>query len=385
MRIILKLIAGFAIGIAIGFSITTVGIVLFTDTTLSEFLWKLASTNALESAAAALVGIAAFLISLLILIPAHEAGHLACGLLTGYKFVSFRVFNLTFIKSGGKLRVKRFSIAGTGGQCLLTPPGLPTEQIPTAWYNAGGVLANIIILLAALPLFRLDLAPFLLESLVVFCLTDGMIILMNGIPMKLGGIGNDAHNMLFLRHNLLSKRALALQLKSNAMIQEGTRPKDMPADWFEWRTDIDWKNPLEVSIPLMYASRLVDETKWDEAYSRFEDLYSHKDNIIQLYVNEIACELAFCAMVTDRKERANELLDTKLRKYIEAYRGVMSSKQRVLCAIALYLENDRDKAISTFNSLETTQDKYLLQGEVKSDIAITREMLKLHSRTSCPA
>jgi len=377
MKTAIKLIAGLAIGIAIGFVIAGAGIVLFTDATLSEFLGKLLTADALDAAIATFVGVAAFLLSLAILIPAHEAGHFVCGLMTGYRFVSFRVFNFTFIKIDGRLRVKRFSIAGTGGQCLLTPPDLPLEQIPTAWYNAGGVLANIILLLAALSLFRLDLTPLILETLVVFCLTDGLIICMNGIPLKLGGIGNDAYNMLYLRHNLLSKRALVYQLRSNSLIQQGMRPKEMPGDWFEWLTDIDYRNPLEVAMPLMYASRLEDEMKWEEAYARFESLYSHKADIMQLYVNEIAGELAFCAMVTDRKERACELIDAKLRKYIEAYRKVMSSKQRILCAMALYLENDRNKAIGIYNSLESTQDKYLLQGEVKSDLAIMQKILSI--------
>jgi len=375
MKAILKLFAGLLIGIFAGLIIAAVIIVLFSDTTLSEFISKLHSSDILELTGAAMIGMASFLMSLAILISVHEAGHLVCGLLTGYKFVSFRIFNMTFINVDGKLRMKRFSIAGTGGQCLLTPPDLPLEQIPTAWYNAGGVSANILLLLIALPLLWLDLNPFLFEAVIIFCLTDAAVIILNGIPMKLGGIGNDGYNMLYLRHNPLSKMALILQLRSNALIQEGMRPKDMPDDWFEWKTDIDYKNPLEVSIPLMYASRLMDEMKWEPAYAKFEELYSHRSEIIQLYVNEIACELAFCAMMTGHIERAEELLDVKLRKYIDTYRKVMSSKQRLLCAVALYLENDRDKAIGIYNSIESSKDKYLLQGEVESDLAIMRKIL----------
>ena len=47
----------------------------------------------------------------------HEAGHLVCGLMSGYRFVSFRVGSITLFKDGdGKLRFKRFKLAGTGGQ-----------------------------------------------------------------------------------------------------------------------------------------------------------------------------------------------------------------------------------------------------------------------------
>lgn len=377
MKTILKLLAGLLTGIALGMLIAAVIIILFTDTTFPEFLVKLRSVDAVEIVLAATVGIAAFLMSLTILITAHEAGHLLCGLLSGYRFVSFRIFNLTFIKIDGKIRVKRFSLEGTGGQCLLSPPDLPLEKIPTAWYNAGGVLTNILLMAIALLLSGLNLNPFMREALVIFCLTAGVLIIMNGIPMKLGGIGNDAYNMLHLRNNLQSKRAMVVQLRSNALIQEGIRPKDMPAGWFEPESDIDYRNPLEVSIPLMHASRLVDEMEWERAYSEFEALYQHKADIMPLYFNEIACELAFCAMVTGHVERAKELLDAKVRKYLDAYRNIMSSKQRILCGIMLYIDNDRAKATEIYQTLEASKEKYLLQGEVKSDLAIMRRMLQI--------
>lgn len=52
----------------------------------------------------------------------HEAGHLAFGLLSGYAFSSFRIMDFMWIKEDGKLRLKKFSLAGTGGQCLMEPP-----------------------------------------------------------------------------------------------------------------------------------------------------------------------------------------------------------------------------------------------------------------------
>lgn len=375
MKTLLKLLSGLFIGIAAGLGIAALVIVLFTDTSWSEFIGNLRSGDAMKSAWAAAVGMVAFLLSLAVLIPAHEAGHLVCGLMTGYKFVSFRIFNLTFIKVDGRLRVKRFSVAGTGGQCLLTPPDRPLEQIPTAWYNAGGVLADLLLLGFVSPLFWFHLQPLWLEVLWIFGLTDVILILMNGVPMKLGGIGNDGYNMLNLRHNMLSKRAFVIQLRSNALIQEGKRPQDMPADWFEWKTDIDYTNPLEVSMPLMHATREIDRMDWESAYREFDALYQHRAEIMPLYGNEIACELAFCAMMTGRPERAAELLDARLRKYIEAYRKVMSSKQRIMCGIALYLDNDREQARQFYEALAATKEKYLLQGEVKSDLAIMAAML----------
>lgn len=370
-KLILGLIAGIIIGFAIGGAIT----VLFTDKTFSQYFDGIMSLDGLETAAVAAAGCIFLLLSILILIPIHEAGHLVCGMLTEYKFVSFRIFDFTFIKIDGKIKIKRFSVAGTGGQCLLTPPDLPLEKIPTGWYNAGGVLANILVFLLVLPLFFLKLNPFLVEALVIFCLVDVIIILLNGIPMKLGGTSNDGYNIIYLNRNLLSKRSIVVQLRANAMIQNGTRPKDMPDEWFEWKTDIDYKNPLEVSIPLMHASRLIDEMHFEDAFKEFSELYSHKAEMMQLYINEIACELLFCSLYTGNIDLARELLTPTLEKYIEAYSKVMSSKKRILCAVALFMGHDREKALDIYQKLETDKDKYLLKGEVESDLAIMNRML----------
>lgn len=376
MKNTLKIIAGLLIGILGGLIIAGILKAVFTDASWSDVFFDLWSMKIVETISVALVGMVAFLGSMMILVLAHEAGHLVCGLLSGYKFVSFRLFNLTFINVDGKLRVKKYSIAGTAGQCLLSPPDLPYEKIPTRLYFAGGILANLFLLLIALPFFFLKLGPFAVEVLVIFCLTDLFILIINGVPLKVNGIVNDGYDLFYLSRKPVIKRAVITQLRSNAMIQNGVRPKDMPDEWFEWKTDIEYKNPLEVVLPFMHASRLIDKMEWEDAYRELEELYSHKSEIMQLYVNELACELIFIALVTGRKERAREILDDNIRKYIEAYRTIMSSKQRVLCAIELYLYNDWEKAFKIYETLKTSKDRYLLQGEVESDLYIMRSILE---------
>ena len=56
----------------------------------------------------------------------HEGGHLVCGLLTGYRFVSFRIGSWMVQRENGRLRFHRYTLAGTAGQCLLAPPELTT-------------------------------------------------------------------------------------------------------------------------------------------------------------------------------------------------------------------------------------------------------------------
>lgn len=376
LKAIIKMIFALAVGVIIGLLIATIIVICFTDTSFADYLSKIRSLEFRESLLAAGAGVAAFLTAFFILIPIHEAGHLVCGLLSGYKFVSFRIFNITIIKIDGKIRFKKFAIAGTGGQCLLTPPELPLTEIPTALYNIGGVLANLIAVILIVPLLYTVSNPFFLECCWMFILSGVILILLNGIPMKICGTGNDGYNMLALRKDLTSKRGFVDSLKSNALIQNGVRPKDMPDEWFEVPREIDYSNQLQISIPLMNASRLLDMMQYSDALSEFEGLYAHKKEIIGLFVKEIACELVFLRLICGKTEQAAELLDKDLRKYIDDYRKMMSSKERILCAIALYLENNPQKAHEICDNLRKRQNDYLLQGEVKSDLAIMADMLK---------
>ena len=91
----------------------------------------------------------------------HEGGHLIFGLLTGYGFSSFRVGSLMLQKTEEGLRFRRMSLAGTGGQCLMTPPALQNGTMPFVLYNLGGVLMNLLTALVFLLLSLLCLGTAL--------------------------------------------------------------------------------------------------------------------------------------------------------------------------------------------------------------------------------
>lgn len=377
MKTILKFVVAFAIGIAGGLVIAGVALYFIKGMTLGAYADKLAAFGAWHFVSVFLCATIAAAAAVYAQIILHEGGHLVCGLATGYRFVSFRIFNLTLIRQDGKLKVKKFGIDGTGGQCLLTPPELPLDKIPTVWYNIGGVLSNMVFSLIAVALLLLvDDMPDIFEAfLVMFACIGGVLALMNGIPMNISGISNDGKNACMLKKDPESMRIFVLQLRTNAMVQNGVRAKDMPEEWFRQDGDIDYKNALQVAMRIMYAGWLMDRMQWQEAYDVLEEMEPHKADIVGLFAKELDCELAFCAMVTGRTERAREVLTDKLLNYVKAFSKVMSSKQRLLCAKALYIDNDSARAREIYEAVCARKDDYLMQGEVLSDIAIMETFL----------
>ena len=130
------------------------------------------------------------------------------------------------------MKIKKYSLAGTGGQCLMCPPDGDPDTVPTTLYLAGGLLANIVCFIVVLALLFLNLPPFVTETLVIFIFADVLSILLNGIPMKMNGVGNDAKDIMHLRKNRVAKHGLLTQLRSNALIQDGTRPGELPEKMF---------------------------------------------------------------------------------------------------------------------------------------------------------
>ena len=378
MKQALTLVGMFLVGILLGVMVSGAGIALFTDMTLAAFFGKLFRLHIAEVIGFPLLFICFFLITLFLQVTLHEAGHLICGLASGYRFVSFRIFNFTWIRKDGKWVLKRFSVAGTGGQCLLAPPDRPEEEIPVCGYNMGGVMMNILTAFVALGfLLWMEDLPFMLSVFLVFWVIIGLFLgVTNGVPMKLGGIGNDAYTLRLLRHNPATKHALILQLRINALIQEGMRPKDMPEEWFKQdAATIDYKDILQATIGLMNVSRLLDREEWEDAYRLLEDVKSHSSELIGILQQETDAELLFTALVTGRMERAGELATDKLLRYIHLYSRVSSSKQRQLFALALDQEHDREKAETIYRSVVNLREKYLMQGEVNMDIALMEVLL----------
>ncbi len=327
-----------------------------------------------------------FIVSLVIAaylqIILHEAGHLVGGLLSGYRFVSFRVGSITLVKDGnGKLRFKCFKIAGTGGQCLMAPPeNVPLDQIPTKLYNAGGALVNLLCATVSLLLLLFcDGMPMWLRYFLAATMAIGFVFaLLNGIPLKMGGVANDGYNMLYLNRDKQAVKGFAAQLIINEKQQNGMRLSQMPDEVFDLGGEINYSDPLQANVGLLLISRELDKGNIELAHEQFKELLnSHRKELMSLFRLEAGCELMFTSLVTGDKVVAQKTIDDEmLMKYITKYARVMSPKQRALMAKALLFDSNRAEAERLYNELVARRDSYLMQGEVESDIELMRQLLE---------
>lgn len=376
MKQTIKSILRILTGVCIGLVIVCVCLVIFTDISADELFGLLNDLTIFRVLYVAIMMLISLILSIFLQTILHEGGHLSGGLVTGYKFVSFRVFDLTLIRENGHFRIKRFNIGGTGGQCLLSPPDVAYEEMPYFWYNAGGVLMNLFTAIIASVGWLYSVVTFVDIFLLYFFLCGFFFAFLNGIPMKIGGITNDAYNIVLMRKDISTRKYLAQQLAINAEIQKGIRLKDIPTDWFSEEEVTDYNNTLQISARIAYASRCMELRDFETAYACLGDLMRHSAEMPSLFVKEIACELLFLELMTTcRKEEIERFYTPDLQKYISQYKQVMSSKQRLLCALALFWDKDRTKAQAIYEELFLKQGQYLMQGEVIFDLEIMRCLL----------
>lgn len=303
----------------------------------------------------------------------HEAGHLVFGLLTGYRYSSFRIGSFMWVKSDGKIRLKRYSLAGTGGQCLMAPPDMADGKIPYVLYNFGGCIANLLASVIPLVPVLIFWQPTYWYFMALLWVAIGLFTaLTNGIPMKMQGLPNDGHNAFSLGKNPKALQAFWLQMKMNEQIALGKRVKDLPEEWFVMPDEEDMQNPLIATIAVVICNRLVDSGKYAEAAELMEQVSSKKSGMIGIHRQMLKLDRIYCEMVGEnRPEKLEELYDEELEKTVKAMKKSPSA-HRMLYLYAKYVEKDEKKAETAMANFEKVAKTYPYPHEIEGE----REMIR---------
>lgn len=331
------------------------------------------------------IGILFFLelyLALILQIIIHEGGHLVFGLYSGYRFSSFRIGSFMWLKEGGSLKLKRMSIAGTGGQCLMCPPDMAVKhttetpggrfladgKIPYILYNLGGVLMNLFAAVVFSILARMFRAW---EFVYIFCVMMVVIgiafALLNGIPMHVGQIDNDGYNAWSLGKTPQALKAFWLQMKINERVAAGERLKSMPDEWFEIPSDEDMKNSMTAAMGVFACSRLMDQMKFAEADKEMERLLDLDSGIVELHRQLMRNDQIYCELVGERdEERLARLYDKEQLKFHKTMKNYPSILRTEYVYALLYEENE-EKAAKVLEKFEKNAKKYPHPHEIESE------------------
>ena len=315
-----------------------------------------------------LIGLLLVLLAILyVQIILHEAGHLVFGLLTGYRFSSFRIASLVWIKTPQGVRLKRLSLAGTGGQCLMLPPARWDDNTPQLLYHLGGSLMNALTALVCFLLSQVVSHPAASDLLLLSALIGLFLALTNGIPLRLGMIDNDGRNALSLRKDPVSRRALLLQLEIAGETAQGARLKDMPEDWFRLPDHPAPGSGLTAAIQVFACNRLEDAHAFSQAEEAISALLASSQPLPSLYRCLLRCDLMCCQLLLDSHPAPAGLLEGKqmrsFMKSMKAYPSVL----RTQYFRALLAEQDQKAAQAIRQRFQKIARSYPYPGEITGE------------------
>lgn len=317
--------------------------------------------------------ILAMAVALVLQFAIHEAGHLVCGLISGYRFSSYRLGSLMVLKKDGRLCLRRLSMPGTGGQCLMLPPGSPDGGFPVILFNLGGVIANLLAAAVSACLLPLvgghkAVAAFL-GGMAFFGV---MLALVNGIPMRGSAVPNDGWNALNLGKDKLARRSFWVQLSVNAALVDGMRMKDMPDEWFELPPDDRLDETFAATLAVFAENRMMDRHDFGDALQLANKLLADGAGTVELHRPLVACDRVFCRLMLGLEPGEEELDEKDAAQYLKMLSD-NPSVQRTRYALAVLVHGDPEEAQRIRGQFEKTARTY----PTEADIAAERELMAL--------
>lgn len=304
----------------------------------------------------------------------HETGHLVFGLMSGYRFLSFRIGNLMWVKENGKIRLWKMSLVGTGGQCLMCPPDMEDGKVPFFLYNLGGSFMNIIssIIFTGVYFFCKEI-HYLSFFLLLMSIVGIGVGFMNGVPMRLGSVDNDGYNAKSLAKSSAALRSFWVQMKISEQTAKGLHLKEMPEEWFCIPEEDEMQNSMTAAMAVFYENRLMDQHKFEEAGKSIDKISSMDTAIVGLYNNLLACDRLYCELLGEKDEQVINNLRTKEQlKFMKQMRK-FPSVMRTEYAYYLLYEKDTAKA----NQIKEQFEKCAATYPYASDIESERELLQI--------
>lgn len=309
----------------------------------------------------------------------HEAGHLVFGLLSGYKFSSFRILSFMWIKEGEKIKLSRLSIVGTGGQCLMAPPDMVDGKIPIVLYNLGGSLMNLIA-----GMFFLEVrhafanTSFFAAMMPIFAVIGFLLAIMNGVPMRMGMVDNDGYNAFSLTRNPEAMHSFWVQMKVNEQIAKGVRLKDMPDEWFAVPSDVAMKNSMVAVIGIFASNRLMDAQQFEKADKLMAHLLEIDSGMVDLHRRLMICDRIYIELITENRKA---ILDNMLTKNQTKFMKQMKNFPSVLRTQYVYALLHKKNHIVA-DKIKAQFDKCARTYPYPNDIQSERQLMEIAEHLS---
>ena len=291
-----------------------------------------------------LAGVLAFILHIIV----HEAGHLFFGLLSGYKFISFRVFDFKIIKDeNGKLKIRFERLAGTGGQCLMKAPEYVEGKFKYKLYLLGGVIFNIVFSIV----FWLILPSY---YTLLFALIGFALAFLNLIPMGF----NDGMTFYHANKDETTRFVLYLQLEyvyyqsigKNLLIEKPEIVEKINS------LEITNTNYLTDALEFIKLDVLEYFFEFDVLYNETRKLYIERDDLLSVYKIELMALLVkLISLVNPEDELLEEIMKDKT--LLARFKQKNPQTKNILATYEYGVKLDDEKALGLIAEARKIKNK----------------------------
>lgn len=305
----------------------------------------------------------------------HEFGHMIFALMSGYKFISFRIGSVNIARGeSGRLSIKKLSIMGTGGQCLMEPPKLRGGKFPFRRYFLGGSLMNVIaaILFIFLSIvfrerYYLNVLFFIIGFIGIF------FAVTNAFPMIMQGTPNDGYNVFKLSSSHESIRYLWIQLKISSEFYRGVRLKDMPEKWFIIPKENEMDNEISAANAVFVENRFMDMQDFESAMALQKILLDGKNNLVSLYKCMLMCNNIYCDILENgRSAECKYFEDENFAVFLKRMRK-FPDVIRTMYAKTLVIDGDIEGSEKILKKFEKVSKTFPVKVSIESE----RELIEI--------
>lgn len=298
----------------------------------------------------------------------HEGGHLVFGLLSGYQFVSFRIGKYTWIKKQGKVQFKRYSLMGTGGQCLMLPPEKVNGEFPYVLYNLGGCIANLIVSAIALIIYYFIAEKNYMTFIILVTALIGVgYALVNGIPMQVGAVNNDGYNALNLSKDPIGRDALWMQFKIHSLQADGMRLRELPREWLYVPSNEEMTTHLSASLAINAFSYAIDTLDFAKARELGDNILQNLTSVTGIQRRAVECDVLYCELVGEnRTEEIQKLMTKEFNSFLKAFQNNPAGL-RLAYTLALLQDGDEVLARKKREAFDKVARTYPYEGNLASE------------------
>lgn len=311
--------------------------------------------------------------SYLLHIILHEFGHLVGGTLSGYSLISFRVFNIIMVKEKNKMKIKKYAVADTAGECVMMPPEIKKGKYPYVLFRVSGIAMNlftaiiaIILLVVVNPIGKYPWNMWCVIYAVVGIITS----LYNGIPVIIDGIPNDGYVMLHMLESKEARLAVHSQLLIYAFLSKGGSYSDVPYEQFCFNSTGEIRNFLVIKVKMLEYKWHLEHLDFVQAAKCLEATNQFFNSLPRSQQYEINSEKMFIEILCEKDEDIiSKLYNSDVRKYIEDSQDTLT-KNRILMAYNAGVKKDMREAHKNYMQLKSGAKAAPIKGETELQLML---------------